>query len=116
MGIESPSLVPRPPPFLPSVYVHNNTQERKTIAVNANGLGTRLRIAMELCSVCFEQSCSICGFLTIAYTRTISLIVTHVYNNIYVISSPLLCGCYVIECIIFQIKPCSLYPVGIKYR
>ena len=43
------SLVPRPPPFLPSVCVHNNTQERKTgvlifidlpipcIIVNANG-------------------------------------------------------------------------------
>ena len=31
-------------------------------------------------------------------------------------SSPLLCGCYVIECIIFQIKPCNLCPVGIKYR
>ena len=25
-----PSLVPRPPPFVPSVCVHNNTQERKT--------------------------------------------------------------------------------------
>ena len=25
-----PSLVPRPPPFLPSVCVHNNTRERKT--------------------------------------------------------------------------------------
>ena len=24
------SLVPRPPPFLPSVCVHNNTRERKT--------------------------------------------------------------------------------------
>ena len=24
------SLVPRPPPFLPSVGVHNNTRERKT--------------------------------------------------------------------------------------
>ena len=24
------NLVPRPPPFLPSVCVHNNTQERKT--------------------------------------------------------------------------------------
>ena len=32
------------------------------------------------------------------------------------VSSPLLCGCYVIECIIFQIKPCNLYPGGIKYR
>ena len=31
-------------------------------------------------------------------------------------SSLLLCGCYVIECIIFQIKPCNLCPVGIKYR
>ena len=31
-------------------------------------------------------------------------------------ASPLLCGCYVIECIIFQIKPCNLYPEGIKYR
>ena len=31
-------------------------------------------------------------------------------------SSPLLCGCYVIECIIFQIKPCNLYPVGKNYR
>ena len=27
-------------------------------------------------------------------------------------SSPLLCGCYVIECIIFQTKPCNLYPVA----
>ena len=41
-----PSLVSRPPPFLPSVCVHNNTQERKTyfadlpipcIIVNAKG-------------------------------------------------------------------------------
>ena len=31
-------------------------------------------------------------------------------------SSPLLCGCYVIQCIIFQIKPFNLCPVGIKYR
>ena len=31
-------------------------------------------------------------------------------------SSSLLCGCYVIECIIFQIKPCNLCPMGIKYR
>ena len=30
-------------------------------------------------------------------------------------SSPLLCGCYVIECIIFQIKPCNLCPV-FKYE
>ena len=34
----------------------------------------------------------------------------------FISSSPLLCGCYVIECIIFQIKPCNLYPVGINYR
>ena len=33
-----------------------------------------------------------------------------------VCSSPLLCGCYVIECIIFQIKPCNLYHVGKNYR
>ena len=31
-------------------------------------------------------------------------------------SSLLLCGCYVIECIIFQIKACNLYPGGMKYR
>ena len=36
-------------------------------------------------------------------------------SHIYA-SSPLLCGCYVIECIIFQIKPCNLCPAGIKYR
>ena len=39
-----------------------------------------------------------------------------VINHLSVLSSPLLCGCYVIECIIFQIKPCNLCPVGIKYR
>ena len=33
------------------------------------------------------------------YTKTLNMI-----------SSPLLCGCYVIECIIFQIKPCNLCP------
>ena len=32
------SLVPRPPPLLPSVCVHNNTQERKT-GENGEGLG-----------------------------------------------------------------------------
>ena len=40
-----PSLVPRPPPFLPSVCVHNNTRERKTDkkrSANGGGLGTRL--------------------------------------------------------------------------
>ena len=33
------SLVPRPPPFLPSICVHNNTQEQKTREVY---LGMRL--------------------------------------------------------------------------
>ena len=32
------SLVPRPPPFLPSVCIHNNTWERKT-GENGEGLG-----------------------------------------------------------------------------
>ena len=43
----------------------------------------------------------------------------YIYIYIYIdidISSPLLCGCYVIECIIFQIKLCNLCPVGIKDR
>ena len=46
---------------------------------------------------------------------TVSIIDAKHLMHIYV-SSPLLCGCYVIECIIFQIKPCNLCPVGIKYR
>ena len=48
------SLGPRPPPFLPSVCVHNNTRERKTgekrgrpgsihhVSGHGGGLGTRL--------------------------------------------------------------------------
>ena len=48
-------------------------------------------------------------------TRRICALVSK--HNIYIyISSPLLSGCYVIECIIFQIKPCNLHPGAIKYR
>jgi len=44
------SLIPRPPPFLPSVCVHNNTQEQNVIlrtqteGKNGGGLGTRLML------------------------------------------------------------------------
>ena len=56
---KSSSLVPRPPPFLPFVCVHNNTWERKTdvlifvdlpipcIIVNANGRSKRGRPGTE---------------------------------------------------------------------
>ena len=39
-GWEMGSLVPRPPPFLPSVCIYNNTQKRKTTTTkNGEGLG-----------------------------------------------------------------------------
>ena len=56
-----------------------------------------------------------CGQLTFVCTYIYVCMYVCMYIYIY-ISSPLLCGCYVIECIIFQIKPCNLCPVGIKDR
>ena len=47
-GYRVTSLIPRPPPFLPSIRIHSNTRKWSSTPVNANGsqkqggLGTRL--------------------------------------------------------------------------
>ena len=67
--------------------------------------GTIPTVAVNCGQVCLVAKC---GCMDLLYCK--------VYDSFITSSSPLLCGCYVIECIIFQIKPCNLCPMGIKYR
>ena len=57
------SLVPRPPLFLPSVYIHNNTQEwTQTESKKGGGLGTRLIAEYYNCVAC-DLSIRQCMFM-----------------------------------------------------